>query len=185
MRNIPGMLIIGGNARNIGKTTLACRIIKEFSDHHDIIGLKIVTHRKGDENYHGTKEKELTDEFKIFEEKNAGIPKDTARMLRAGAKKVFMIRTKEQFLKEAINKFFSMINSSNIFVCESNSLNNIIKAGVYLMVKSPYVENEKQSARKLEKIADMVILSEQNSVAIENIDINLKLLNDKWILNNT
>lgn len=47
------LLIIGGTGRNVGKTTLANLLIKKFSLQIEIIGLKVSTHKKGDEFLHG------------------------------------------------------------------------------------------------------------------------------------
>jgi len=40
----PNILLVSGNGRNSGKTTLACKIIERFSKDHEITGLKISPH---------------------------------------------------------------------------------------------------------------------------------------------
>ena len=41
---IPHLLLIAGNGRNVGKTTLACKIIAQFARETEVIGLKITPH---------------------------------------------------------------------------------------------------------------------------------------------
>jgi len=180
MIEMNNMLIIGGNARNIGKTTLACRIIEQFSVKQKNIGLKVITHRKGDERFHGEKENELMLDYIITEEKKENIQKDTARMLKSGALRVYIIRTKEIHLEKALNEFFQKVNPSSIFVCESNSLNNHVNPGVYFMVRSRNMINEKSSAIEAEKRADRIIDTEGNPDKIKEIELNLDLSHKGW-----
>ncbi|MFC1732762.1 hypothetical protein ACFL6I_20875, partial [candidate division KSB1 bacterium] len=64
---------------------------------------------------------------------------------------------------------------------ESNSLNNIVRAGVYFMVRSDKAINKKQSIKELEELADRIIDTGGNPEIIEHINLKLELLNNHWI----
>jgi len=40
----PNILLITGNGKNVGKTTLSCRIIENQNNEYDFIAVKISTH---------------------------------------------------------------------------------------------------------------------------------------------
>jgi len=42
--DMPNLLLIAGNGRNVGKTFLACKIIKELANKLKVIGLKVSPH---------------------------------------------------------------------------------------------------------------------------------------------
>ncbi|MFC1635633.1 hypothetical protein ACFL5Z_12390 [Planctomycetota bacterium] len=41
MIRLDGMLMIGSTGRNIGKTELACAILRQYSQSHNIVGIKV------------------------------------------------------------------------------------------------------------------------------------------------
>ena len=43
MIKLENMLLIGSTVRNVGKTELACRLIKKFRKIRDVIGVKVTT----------------------------------------------------------------------------------------------------------------------------------------------
>ena len=82
MLKLDGMLMIGSTGANVGKTELACQILKRFADKHKIVGIKVTAisqdssqcPRGGDgcgacSSIEGT--------FCITEEKCSGTGKDT------------------------------------------------------------------------------------------------------------
>ncbi len=86
---LPQLLLIAGNGRDSGKTTLACLIIQKFSPEHQIIALKISPHKH--RIAAGGKVICDTENLYIAEETNAGTGKDSSRMLQAGASRSFFI----------------------------------------------------------------------------------------------
>ena len=99
------MVMIGGNSRNAGKTTLACGIISKLAATHDIIGLKVTSIRPGEEGLHGAHDENYLSDFEVMEELDAGSQKDTSKMLRAGAKQVFYLRVYDFNAEKAIVLF--------------------------------------------------------------------------------
>ena len=134
MIQMPGMVMVGGNSRNSGKTTLACSIIEKLSKTYEVIGLKLTSIRPGEDDKHGNHSEKITSDFTIFEELDAGSLKDTSKMLRSGAKHVYYIHVTDTFAENAILHFLSSYINKELIVCESRSLRNIIEPGLFVMM---------------------------------------------------
>jgi hypothetical protein len=152
MIQMPGMVMVGGNSRNSGKTTLACSIIEKLSKTHEVIGLKVTSIRRGEVDKHGNHTEEITSDFEIFEELDRFSPKDTSKMLRAGAKHVYYIRVTDSFSEKAILHFISSYINKELIVCESRSLRNILEPGLFLMMlRETAIESGKEISDYLKK----------------------------------
>jgi len=151
------MIMIGSAARNCGKTTFACAIIKKFSKITPVIAIKVSTKKASDSKQ---KEKEHFNPvkgFEIIEEHNPKGYKDTSRMLSAGASKVFRIEVNENNLQQAAKALLKKIGRSAVCVCESSSLRKVIKPGLFLMLQREKTRYYKPSAKAVKKYADKII----------------------------
>jgi len=127
---LPNLLLIAGNGRNVGKTTLACGIITHFSEKMPVTGLKITPH------FHDYDETDLvfkSEKFIILDETKYH-EKDSSRMLKAGANKVFFVMVKPEFSGEAAQKILQFL-PSNLVVCESGGFHEFVNPGLFLMIK--------------------------------------------------
>jgi len=178
------LLIVGGTKRNIGKTSLIERIIKKFSSDYNIVAFKIKTIYPNDTFFHGTDRNPLSadEKFRLIEEKNTNGNEDTNRMLKAGAKKVFKIKTKATNIVEAYKELKNKINSNSLLICESNTLRKTVNPTIYLFVKEANYEDMKPSAKEVIKFADKIILTDgkKHNFNIEDIFVE----NKQWFLNN-
>ena len=157
MFTIPNMIMIGGNSRNSGKTTMACSIISKLSVSNEIIGLKVTTARPGEDEMHGNHTDIDSTDYSIFEELNSGSEKDTSKMLRAGAAHVYYIQAKEDFLEKTILHFISKYINNQIIVCESRSLRRTINPGLFLMMmRLPAEGKVKEDLSTYIELADKV-----------------------------
>lgn len=174
------LLLIGGATRNVGKTTFSCAVIKEFSKTHSIIALKIKTLYEGDDFFHGKDRNPLTGNYRIIEEFDNRGSEDTMRMLKAGAKQVFRIKVKSEFIKNAFDELFQQIPENSFILCESNSLRNVLEPALFLMIKHKESNVIKPSAKKLEPLADKIIFTdgEKHDFNIDRITIE----NGQWML---
>lgn len=166
MLEVPNMVMIGGNARNAGKTTLACKIISRLAPGHKIIALKVTGIKPGEEDFHGEHTEELTTGFAIFEEHNPDSPKDTSKMLRAGATHVYYLRVADTDMEQAILHFLSGYVHNELIVCESRSLRMIVKPGLFvMMLKNTEAVGQKEVGFYLEK-ADYIFdfVSQQDKI---------------------
>ncbi len=124
------MVLISGNGRNVGKTTLACEIIRHLSQHHEVTGIKITNH------FHPVDDKHeiivQTPDFIIVKELvESG--KDSSLMLKAGAKNVYFIMSKKESTGEAFMRIANKLENHPV-VCESGGLRNSVHPGLYLFV---------------------------------------------------
>ena len=128
---MPNMLIIAGEGRNVGKTWLACRIIRQLSATEKVTAVKISSH------FHGTDPRDILFEKKgryiIHEEKNIS-GKDSSLMLQAGAARSFFIMAPGEYLREAFLRLRPFLEKGPV-VCESGGLAEIVRPGIFLFVK--------------------------------------------------
>jgi len=185
MLNIPKMIMVGGNSRNSGKTSVACSIISKLSATHEVIGLKVTSIRPSENEMHGNHLEEIKPGYTIFEEHNYDSDKDTSKMLRAGATHVYFIRVEDTFAEQAILHFFSSYINNEFIVCESRSLRNIIEPGLFLMmVRNPVSGRLKEVADYLDK-ADFIFDFNRHQYEIEQFENNLYFDESKFSFVNT
>ena len=97
----PNLLLIAGTGTKSGKTSLACKIIKQFRD-LNITAIKISPHFH--ETTEGLISKSENKGYAIYEETNRETSKDTSRMLNAGAEKVYFAKVWDDQLFEVFKK---------------------------------------------------------------------------------
>jgi hypothetical protein len=129
---LPQLLLIAGNGRDSGKTTLACLIIQKFSPDHPIIALKISPHK----HRMATGGKVICDMENLYiaEETDAGTGKDSSRMLEAGASRSFFICSGEDQLPGVMDKILELADDNILFICESGGLRRFVEPGLFFIV---------------------------------------------------
>ncbi|MDO9257423.1 MAG: hypothetical protein Q7U54_18025 [Bacteroidales bacterium] len=183
MISVPEMVMIGGNSRNSGKTTLACSIIRKLSVNHEVIGLKVTSVKPGEDELHGNHNEDFNGNFTIFEEKNSESHKDTAKMLQAGAAHVYYIRVEENFTKQAIIHFLLSYAKGQLIVCESRSLRSIVNPGLFLIMMRLQVDTKTKDMSEFLGMADKILYFEEGLVEIKQFSDNLKFNNRKFVWN--
>ena len=174
----PNILLISGNGRNVGKTTLSCAVIEHFKE-DKIIGVKIAPHfHKYDPIFEDVKFQ--TDDFVIIEEHHKNTGKDSAKMLSAGALRVFYIMVKDFSLQEAFNKLIEYTGMDYPMIIESAALRNIIKPSVFLLIKHIDRQKPKQSINHLMKKVDREITL--SSIGHDFAPTNLDYIDKTWVL---
>jgi molybdopterin-guanine dinucleotide biosynthesis protein A len=172
--DIPRMLLIGSAERNAGKTEFSCRILKAFGRDRDIIAVKVTAIDKTD----GTCPRggkgcgvcsSLKGTFDITEETDAKRPKDTSRLLDAGASKVLWLRVLKSHMREGLMAVMDLIGKDAVWLCESNSIRSVVKPGVFLMAEETDSGNYKASAKMVAHHVDCKVrkLPESNSFAFD------------------
>lgn len=175
------MIMIGGNSRNAGKTTLACRIISKLSAVHEVIALKVTSIRPGEENMHGAHSMEADSGYAIYEERNQLGHKDTSMMLKAGATEVYYVIADDIFIEKAILHFTSSYINNRLVVCESRSLRRVAIPGMFLMmIKEISGANAKDVTTYLEN-ADEIFYHGKELNKINQFVENLRFEQGKFI----
>lgn len=179
MIRVPGMLLIGATERKIGKTGLVCEILRRFSPHTPVTAIKATVISDDRTGCHrpdgGCGSCAMAAPFELFEEKNPEGPKDTARMLTAGASRVFWLKTRMTAIPEALAACLKQIATGSITVCESNRLRKYVEPDVFLILKGSDPEKAKPTVRSVEEYVDGFVGMEDGSPA-------LSLKNDRWCL---
>ena len=111
MERLDNLLIVAGAGRNVGKTEFVCRLIEKHSSQSDIYGLKVSAIHPDEAIYHGDHSKQRFT-ANLFEETRYDLDKDTSRMLRAGAKKVYYLQGDDEQIRFGFQEFHSMIPAS-------------------------------------------------------------------------
>ena len=184
MLEIPNMLMIGGNSRNAGKTTLACNIIRKLANNHDVTALKVTSIRPGESDLHGHHSAEVFSGYSITEELNSDTHKDTSAMLQAGASRVFYIRTEDNFAEQAIRDFLATYNFNQPLVCESRSLRRVLIPGLFLlMMRATAAKPAKDISEYIAK-ADKVFTYDKDKLELTDFIDKLYFGNGKILRNN-
>ena len=151
------IVVVGGQSRNVGKTSLACGVIAGLAE-RNWTALKITQFGHG----FCARDGKMCDcaagspdhPYALTRELNADGGTDTARMLRAGAREVYWLRVLEGRLKDALKLAAERWGAESNVLIESNSVLDHLKADVYLPVIDSSVEDYKPSALRLLPRAD-------------------------------
>jgi len=185
MIQLDGMLMIGSAGANVGKTELACVIIRKFGKSTAITGIKVTTIKAKDGKCpRGGKGcgvcSSLDGNFYITEEGSKSSGKDTARLLAAGARKVFWLRVMKTHLKEGITSLLDIAGEGEVLVCESNSLRAVVKPGLFFILRRRGSKAWKSSARSVKRYADRIVVGDGGGL---DFDIErIKLADGKWVM---
>jgi hypothetical protein len=173
---IPNLLLIAGTGNKSGKTTLACRIIEDFRA-KEIMALKITPH------FHDTTPGLLllseNKGYSIYEELDPQSSKDTSRMLRAGARKVFFAKVTDNDLHNAFTEILKFIPDGTPIVCESPGLRYFIDPGIFIIMKSDTANNNKDINKLLRLPHVLMNLTDLSNLRRLPFSFN----DEKWVFN--
>jgi hypothetical protein len=152
---VPRLVLIGAARRDSGKTLLAREIITRFRGEVPVIALKITvcqgTCPRGEDGCGACSS--FDGAFELREETDRTRPKDTSRMLAAGAQRVFWLCATPEGLREGFLRFMAEAGEKALIVCESNSLREHVAPGCFIMLEG--TEGPvKESAAKFARYAD-------------------------------
>lgn len=126
---MPNVLLVAGNGRNVGKTYFTCEVIKHLTKSVPVSAIKISSHFH---SYDKTNVIFENEKFVVIEEKQIS-PKDSSLMLQAGAENVYFIMAEQEHLGEAFSKLQPLLPNHAI-VCESGGLHQLITPGVFFFI---------------------------------------------------
>lgn len=174
----PNLLLIAGTGQNVGKTTLACRIIERFSVEYPIVGIKMSSHfHKKVESGNAFVQR---NDLYVAEEIDRAKSKDSSRFLAAGAIKSYFVMAADDQLLEAMQNILDLNHSNTFFVCESCGLRNWYIPGVFLMMHRAGSEIHKPDAPKWRTVCDRWITFDGTGIDFNMED--LSILDNKWHL---
>jgi hypothetical protein len=171
------IVVVGGNTRNIGKTSVVAGVIRAFPEMR-WTAFKITQFGHGVCSADGEPCDCETDEHTVAvtEERNRLSGTDSARYLEAGAVRSLWVRTRVGQLAEAMPRIRKELEAAENAVIESNSILRFLRPDVYLSVLSPATQDFKDSARLYLDRADAVLVAESEASRMEWRGISRRLL---------
>ena len=174
MINLPNWLLIGAAGRNAGKTELACALIAR---HLPVAAVKITVVRpentggcpRGGEGC-GVCSSVNETPYWISEETNPDGPKDTARLLTAGASPVLWLCCRQAALPEALDALLPRLPDLPV-IAESNSLRHLVIPSLFVMVRLKGDRATKPSARAVLPKVDRLISSDGAAFDLDLDDV--------------
>jgi hypothetical protein len=172
--SVEQMILIGATGRNRGKTLIAEALTHLFKDRFPVVGLKVTTAAyAGAPCHHGTGGCGLCSGLSsyILEEERAPDPnsptgspagcpgKDTERLLKAGAERVYWLRSIKACLAQGFSEFLTHIPPTALVIGESNSLREVVRPGCFIMVDGGPGEQAKPSAARVKNLAQLTLAS--------------------------
>lgn len=182
---IPHMLMIGSAGRNTGKTLLATYIIRSLKGAFPVFGLKITAIREKDGSCPRGGQgcgvcSSLKGDFCLTEETNPKSPKDTSRLLAAGAARVFWLRVMRNSLEHGMKKYLETIPAGAAIICESNSARKSMDPGLFIMTKKTGERRNKPSAEEVIDLVDRIAGFDGDDFDL-NLE-NVSFVNSSWAL---
>ncbi len=186
MIKLDSMLMIGSAGANVGKTELACAILRRFSgSEHRIMGIKVTTINEKDGRCPRGGEgcgvcSSLDGVYLLTEETDTASGKDTARLLAAGAARVYWLRVLRTHVEQGLAALLDIIGPDATSICESNSLRRAVEPGLFFVAERKGTKVWKPSAAEVRKYADRIVVSDGSTF---DLDVDrIKLDNGRWLL---
>lgn len=162
----------------MGKTHLICSLLEHFTSEKRVNAVKFITYYDGDDAYHGSELEPLSANFDIREETNISGKKDSSAMLRSGASKVLVVRSKVEHMRDAFLNLRGLLDVNIPVIVESNSLRSIIEPGIFVMLRPEELTDTKNSATRVFDEADIVIC--MNKSRFDDIVSLIELTDKGW-----
>lgn len=156
-------VVVGGQSRSVGKTAAVCGLIAALNDRR-WTAVKITQFGHGicSRSGHACDCACEEGDWALSAERNSAGRKDTARFLRAGARRVWWLRARIGALAGALPALEDQLaaemaadsGGEEWVICESNSLVALRRPELYLTLLDPAIADVKDSARALLPRAD-------------------------------
>ncbi|MBC35608.1 MAG: hypothetical protein CL663_06160 [Bacteroidetes bacterium] len=172
------LMLIAGSGRNVGKTSLVCKLIDEKKSQTDLIAIKVSPHIHEEQD---EKSKLFSGQgYAVYEEFDPNGSKDSSKMLKAGAKRVFYIQADDRRVGEAFSKLKEILPKLPI-IAESGGLRHYYRPGLFLMCHKDDTEITKEKSLVLLPKVNQIVHFENDSY--ENDIKSVVLKNGNWSIN--
>jgi hypothetical protein len=151
------IIVIGGQSRNIGKTSVVCGLISAMPDRR-WTAIKITQCKHGAPNAEPCDCDLVAQSMAVTEDRDTTSGTDSSRYLAAGAARSLWVRTRPGQLSEAIACIRAEIDSAANVILESNSVLRYLKPDVYAVVLDSAIADFKPSARRYLDRADAILI---------------------------
>lgn len=156
---LPGRLIVvGGQCRKVGKTTLIVDIIRATA-HLRWTAVKITPHAEAHCPVNGSECTCSSNEhtFSIREEADRSGRTGTSRYLLAGAQRSLWVQTKDDRVPDVLGALAETLKESEDVIVESDILVKFWRPETFLMVLDPRMPDFKLSAKEVSPLVDAFV----------------------------
>lgn len=150
------LIVVGGQTKHAGKTTLICNIIRSFPQ-CKWIAVKFTPHPHAASD---TGQLAAGPGWSISEQYSSSDGNDTAKFLLAGADRALLMYSEAAHFPEAGANLLQCVSNGNNAVIESSSVVNLLRADLSLLVIDPSRADFKSSAKEQLTSADALLLRE-------------------------
>lgn len=179
MKTYSNLLLVGGSKQNVGKTTFTIDLLKSLTNKHKIVAIKTSCH------FHGILDTDIiiskNKKFVIVEETVTNTGKDSARMLEAGASRVFFIQAKDTFIKEAFDQVIKIIDNDAMIICETASLREHLIPEIFIALVNDNNEELQENKHILKKANVTIEGYLKNKKYLSSV---IEINNNKWTIKN-
>ena len=138
------LILVGGQAKHVGKTTLVCNIIRTFPQ-FKWTAVKVTSHMH---TARDTEPVAAGSGWEISEQLGGNQDSDTGRFLQAGAVHSLLLFSQAQALAEACSTLLRHLSKSEKAIVESSSALGLLRPALSLLVIDPDGADFKASARE-------------------------------------
>jgi len=173
------IVVVGGNTRNIGKTSVVAGLIAAMPEKL-WMAIKITQFGHGVCSANGEPcDCETADHtIAISEERSRDTGTDSSRYLAAGAAKSFWVRTRQGQLHEAMPRVRELIAKTENVIIESNSVLRFLPPDVSVSVLDFSTADFKASALRYLDRVDAIVMPE-GSISFAGSGVSQSLLEKK------
>jgi len=152
--------MIGAADRNVGKTFLACELIRRQSPAP--VAVKVTTIQneaeecpRGGDGCGGCGS--FIGNYSLTQIHDGPPNKDTTRLLEAGASKVFWLRVRDTHLAEGVAAALEQIPVGQASIWESNSARRVVKPAIFLVLREQGSDRIKDTCAAVLDHADRIL----------------------------
>jgi hypothetical protein len=152
------IVVVGGHSRSIGKTSVVATLIRRLSE-WNWTAFKVTQfgHSFCSANGEPCDCQTGAHAVAFSEERDPASGTDSARFLAAGARRSLWVRTRIGHLAEAMPRIRKEIESAENAIFESNSLVQLLRPDLYLVVLDPATADFKESSLRFLDRADALL----------------------------
>jgi len=153
------LVVVGGHSRNIGKTSVVAGLIRRLRD-RNWTAVKVTQYGHGVCSSKGEAcgcEAEPEHPFALSEEYEAN-PTDSGRFLAAGAQRSLWLRAPAGELARSEGTIRKILDQSENVIVESNSIVELVRPDLFLMLLDFTCEDFKPSSMRLLDRADAFVV---------------------------
>jgi len=150
------LIMVGGQAKDAGKTTLVCNIIAAFPQFR-WMAVKFAGHSHLPQN---SRLLVRTRDYSIWQQSSSGSESDTARYSSAGAARALLVQVRDGKMREACLAIHQELSSVEAVLIESAGAMKFFSPDLCLLVVASTQTEFKDSARELLDDVDGVVWRE-------------------------